>query len=113
MSDYIKREELLARLNKTLSDCKRCKDDDTVFAYTIQGVITTVKEIPAADVRENVRGEWINICNYDRSMGTNYNRWMCSCCGFRAKHGWEHTRTGRCTEYNYCPNCGAGMKTYD
>ena len=45
---------------------------------------------PTADVRENVRGEWIQM------FGKN----LCSRCG----HKIDIVPT------NYCPNCGADMR---
>ena len=49
--------------------------------------------IPTADVRENVRGEWI-----DRGKDMTI-RWQCSECGRKDMH-----------IYNFCPNCGADMR---
>lgn len=48
---------------------------------------------PTADVRENVRGEWI-----DRGKDMMI-RWQCSECGRKDTH-----------IYNFCPNCGAEMR---
>ena len=48
-----------------------------------------IDDIPTADVRENVRGEWINNMN-----GT----YECNICG--CKH----------SKSNFCPNCGADMR---
>ena len=53
--------------------------------------------IPAADVRENVRGEWIYT---EEDKGQIYPIIKCSICG--------HYVGG---EWNYCPNCGADMRT--
>ena len=49
-------------------------------------------QLPSADVRENVYGEWTNNTN-----GT----FECSCCG------WKHSRS------KFCPNCGADMRKTD
>ena len=52
---------------------------------------------PTADVRENVRGEWLPDMIYDGE-----DEWCfveCSNCKYRAdKH------------YDFCPNCGADMR---
>lgn len=52
MDDCIRRTDIISRLNKTLNDCKRCKNEDTIFAYTLQGVIKTIKEIPPVDQKQ-------------------------------------------------------------
>ena len=52
-------------------------------------------EIPAADVRSVVRGEW-------EEEDSASNRWSfrCSVCG----------EGGRGYKFNFCPNCGADMR---
>ena len=73
-----------------------------------------VKHSPTADVRENVRAEWVLDPN-----GIDYGipAWKCSICGCRNNNigvvqdeksfghnplTWEGSR--------YCPHCGASMK---
>lgn len=56
----------------------------------------TVARVPAADVRENVHGKWID----DGFLG----RKTCFICG-----KWIANNTGT-AELNYCPNCGADMR---
>lgn len=79
MADYIKREDAIRELNaegysKNMRIHKRILD------------------IPAADVRENVRGEWVRWARSDE----------CSVCGYD---------TGRYEMgSNFCPNCGADMR---
>lgn len=51
-----------------------------------------INEIPAADVRENVRGEWIS---------TGFMEVKCSNCK-KTFHELESA--------NFCPNCGAEMR---
>ena len=53
-----------------------------------------VLQQPAADVRENVRGEWKH-----GDMPT-YGGYKCSICGSNALN-----------KSNFCPNCGADMRT--
>lgn len=59
---------------------------------------------PTADVRENVKGKWID-CGihgdgaWEQDGHVNFwNFWKCSRCGRGTK-----------TRSNYCPNCGAEM----
>lgn len=54
-------------------------------------VISRLRSIPAADVRENVRGRWIKLSRCDK----------CSVCG------WETGRYGSVSKF--CPDCGAQL----
>ena len=77
MSDYISRQAAFEALEK-------------------RGVSTTnISRVPIADVRENVRGEW--IFPYEDKK---YKR--CSACG---KTFYSIPATS-----NFCPNCGAEMR---
>ena len=59
-----------------------------------------VNRMPTADVRENVKGEWI----YDgKSFKNGYNWMHCSACGGKE----VDCPAGRT---NFCPNCGADMR---
>ena len=56
-----------------------------------------IARFPSADVRENVRGEWIDGMEYVNS------HWkVCSIC-----HKSAHDSSGG---DNFCPNCGADMR---
>lgn len=62
---------------------------------------------PAADVRDNVRGEW-----KEENRRPKSSMFCCSLCHrtaydpqpSRAKNWEKHCR------YNFCPNCGADMR---
>lgn len=60
---------------------------------------------PTADVRENVRGEWIDCGTHgdwaweQDGHGNCWHIWKCSKCECTTEH---------CS--NYCPNCGADMR---
>lgn len=54
-----------------------------------------IEKIPAADVRENVRGEWKWI--------QSYNDVKCTVCG-------EVYPYDDVCLFKYCPNCGANMR---
>lgn len=83
MSDYIKREDAI----KTLEGWK----------ISGEMILATV---PSADVRENVRGEWISKM-YECSR-ENYDQvFCCSVCG--VSNDWRRT--------NFCPHCGADMRS--
>lgn len=53
-----------------------------------------VDDIPTADVRENVRGEWI------KKKGSLWTLATCSVCGELSVEG----------DKPFCPNCGADMR---
>lgn len=93
MDDYIKREAVF----QIISDAPRLYLNDVIRADTIR---QAVKKLPAADVRENVRGEWKNIGG---------DEWCCVFCGYiiSTEGSWEHPlEVGKC----FCSNCGADMR---
>ena len=55
-----------------------------------KGLGEIIDDIPTADVRENVRGEWISIMGHQ----------VCSICGYK----------NDIVPTNFCPNCGADMR---
>ena len=67
---------------------------------TLSGVLRNiVRDIPAADVRPVVRGEWV--------YGSFDVAW-CSVCG-EIFNDFDC----RVDQYNFCPNCGADMSEAD
>ena len=79
MTDYISRQAAFEALEK-------------------RGVSTTnISRVPIADVRENIRGEWIvkkDIIN-------------CSVC---KRCSWSKSYEDLVRSFNFCPNCGADMR---
>lgn len=86
MNDYIKREDAIRIIRE--SPFKRYT---TIICY----FVGSLNELPSADVRENVRGEW--IFPYEDKKYKS-----CSACG---KTFYSIPATS-----NYCPNCGADMR---
>lgn len=84
MSDYIEREAALALV----------EPDARPF------LAERISQIPAADVRPNVRGKWIN---------QRADSEMCSACGVRFYISALFAVGGN-EEPNFCPNCGADMR---
>ena len=95
MSDYIKREdaiEIIARHDDT---------DGTIKVFSGRFVNGLISAIPPADVRENVRGEWIR-------RDSRYVGWIsfdCSVCGETLELDRETSN-----DFKYCPFCGAEMR---
>ena len=77
----------------------------TDLCETVEIAIQTLSAESTADVRENVRGEWIDCGVHGEwaweqdGHGNFWHIWKCSKC--------EHT-TDNCSKY--CPNCGADMR---
>lgn len=70
----------------------------------ISECIKAVEERPTADVRENVKGEWVKMTGM---MPPEYHgHYECSLCGWHLSH---HARTLE-TEFDFCPHCGADMR---
>ena len=104
MSRYIDADEHLQKLRERRDTAiiweLNCNDEATkdraqeailIFNECISELINA----PTADVRENVRGEWIE------QEDDYYHYWECSECGFGV--GLDDIK-------NYCPNCGADMR---
>lgn len=70
----------------------------------INECIKAIDDQPTADVRENVRGEWIDCGIHgdwaweQDGHGNSWHIWKCSKCEYKTEN-----------RSNYCPNCGAEM----
>ena len=63
------------------------------------------------DVRENVKGRWVEVVDrtemYDKEGVKTWGMlFQCNQCGFVLNAIEGHTG-----QYNYCPNCGAEMRS--
>ena len=97
MNEYISREKLPKR--------KEYWDDD--FGAGWDACLDAIDEIPAADVRENKRGEWKRVVDFTGVEAFGYKETMlvgygCNVCGYEVD-----VSEG---DYNFCPNCGADMR---
>jgi hypothetical protein len=101
MADYIKREDV----EKVLRDAhiNRPLDSDR---WVIAQISEGVAKIPAADVRENVRGRWKEKIIGNPAGGGTLCVSICVCCGVRV-----YATAVKC-DLNYCPNCGADMRGF-
>lgn len=83
--------------------------EDTILkSITIKGLklydwVNFVDTIPSADVRENVRGEWIDAW---RSAMDGTRHWYREC----SECGYERDDDNIDKDTNFCPNCGADMR---
>lgn len=97
MSDYISREVATALANDIIVPTK---DGGTYRHRCIDP--QDIRELPAADVRPNVRGKWTK----ELHPNVRYNQYKCSICGEFSGHDSE----GWIWKPNFCPNCGADMR---
>jgi len=110
VDDYVKRADVLALQTEIrfppigVLKNYRCEHIDPVFVMTL----------PAADVRENVHGEWKHGREISRTMLMNntlhidYKNWKCSVCGFEVDRLLY--KIDGSPVFNFCPNCGADMR---
>lgn len=90
MADYISREAFLEEMETWVC----CSEDERRMLEITK---ERMKGYPAADVRENARGEWaIEDCH-----AATY-KYCCSKC--KAHHR---------AMYDFCPSCGADMRQKD
>lgn len=91
MKEYIERDAALKQIEEMHTG-----EDWMVSQYNADWIYSFLDTLPAADVVERVRGEWIG------KPIAGYTTVKCSVCrsAFSAN-------TGR---WNFCPNCGADMR---
>ena len=106
MGDYIRRED--AYPYESRSTEMFVADGwlaDPVFVPLFE-VNEHIANVPAADVRENVRGEWTGESDGYADGYLVFDRWNCSVCGYIVDDD-EPPR------WHFCPNCGADMRKVD
>ena len=99
MADYIDREELIVKFQQ-LADIEWNKETGTSWANAFFEAVDIIDDMPSADVRENVHGEWVKAPAED---WCTFDTCKCSECGVVEyfNKGWKW--------FNFCPNCGARM----
>lgn len=97
MSEYINANRL-----KTIKEIQRADFN------SIETIREWIDSQPPADVRENVHGEWLNDKNESVEMidGIPQETCWCSNCKEWLTASDEYECYG-----NYCPKCGADMRT--
>ncbi|MBR5285920.1 MAG: hypothetical protein IKU30_03395 [Clostridia bacterium] len=94
MAEYIKREAAIEAAIDAADEWDG--GHNTERAAMIR---ESLNRIPAADLRESVRGKWIYDCDKTMSDGWTYKQRHCSVCG---------RSTVECVDY--CQFCGANMQ---
>ena len=105
MSRYIDADALIPMMKYATTD-----SEVGIFPIKIglNDIVKVINDMPTADVRENVRGEWLER-EVTEDVGQGIQEWQqarCSVCG-----KWHTTPyMYYFSDYNFCPNCGADMK---
>ena len=99
MKDYISREVAIEAFGE---EPEVWTDSEGELATRFQWRVdkNLIETLPAADVRENVHGEWVEIP--DECFASIYR---CSNCGANPP-----IEFGEYIFSNFCPNCGCSMK---
>lgn len=108
MTGYIKREDVLKAINmlrpeNTENHIERAINiahdfiEKRALSIAHDFIESGVNLIPAADVRENKHGEWIEK---PINVGTPETDYFCSECNWAS---WRQ-------KTKFCPNCGADMR---
>lgn len=121
---YIDADKLANDIYRAWELWEKKGEDCYIFAEVITPLLVGQ---PTADVRENVKGEWIE--KYEPPfdvLAKGQSKYACSNCGWRTHNvptegklvggygaeatgaEWVHTKYED-VFYNYCPNCGAEM----
>lgn len=96
MSDYISRAEAIEEINKY--HMTSGVTNQGTWNECVDIIAHTVAELPSADVRENIHGEWVIDGHHIRC--NRCNEYVCNT-----------DREGNKIPDNFCPNCGADMRT--
>ena len=97
MPEYIEKEAFIAHEKRQMHEIH-----DLGILCGAQGCLNDLKKFPAADVRENVKGEWTRnrdyvvcpVCGYERKLVLSLQRgWIipkfCEECGAQMMGGME------------------------
>lgn len=94
-----------------LIDADRLKNHYAWWGDTTSDTGVCIKELfdtiidrqPTADVRENVKGEWIDKPNREFCFRADFKTIECNQCGYNMPKSDSFAS-------NFCPNCGADMR---
>ena len=79
-------------------------DENEAFVLGLCKAFNALNRVPAADVRENVRGEWEIL---DNKLPEPDGKWVrCSVCRCSEHLEYNHANL----TWKLCPSCGADMR---
>ena len=96
MSNYIKQEDVVSIIEEGLNN----PNVEESYGYDAIDILGKVQFMPAADVRENVHGEW----EWDKHQGV----FLCPFC--KEEMHDDLRRDGSFAMAEFCWHCGADMK---
>lgn len=102
MGDYIKREAAINALTTEAVVRNMDSAGGSVIPCVVRASRRVIAVLPAADVRENVLGKWL-----DTVVAFHLKCSECGCIIYANKSNVFLTHN---CEYNFCPNCGADMR---
>lgn len=102
MSDYIKREEVIAEIKQEI---RTMREDDSGYSASewvngLADAISIIEDMATSDVRECVNGKWIDN---GVMLSSDMMETRCSVCGNRMIQSTHEL-------IPYCPYCGAYMR---
>lgn len=98
MADYIERQSFIDDIKTEIINLSMDGMKGTMMPHDeLYGFIERIKEQPAANVREDVQGEWAHLGG---------DEWCCTVCGnvIHTEGSWEKPSK------KFCDECGARMK---
>lgn len=105
MAEYIEREKTISKVRRCRFSGKNLDSHEMSFNDGIYEAAIAIEKIPAADVRPERHGEWIDKTQWYGHLGRILTQ--CSECGFEIEGDPTSRNTG--TGGKYCENCGAKM----
>ena len=110
MSRYIDADKAKEKLGVVRGGYSCFLEEDRPYYDILSETIKMINEMPTADVRENVKGRWVEVVDktemYDKEGVKTWGMlFQCNQCGFVLNAIEGHTG-----QYNYCPNCGADLR---
>ena len=98
---YIDADKLLERMLDLFSPTEQTNVAMSIPDWLVREEVgDLIENTPTADVRENVKGEWLKMDKRGKNV-------KCSKCGNTLDLRGVNAGRG---DANYCPNCGADMR---
>ena len=113
MSRCIDADWIIQKLERWRGQLAETYGENDEYVLCLGEVLMKLDDAPTADVRENVKGMWVEVVDrtemYDKEGVKTWGMlFQCNQCGFVLNAIEGHTG-----QYNYCPNCGADMRRKD
>lgn len=99
MPRYIDADWIIQKLERWRGQLAETYGENDEYVLCLGEVLMKLDDAPTADVRENVKGEWLHdevTMNGNTVYTPNAKCSICDCYVFQ--------------ESNFCPNCGADMR---